>query len=128
MYLESPSGNILMIKSNKTLSSVQDEFSTRYPYLKLEFFRRNHGQGEGSAKKDLIHKDLILKNVNKKKTSIEVDDDMSVGRLESLFQEVFGIWAQVFRKSGRIWLETSKTDEWSLRRQNEQGKELSYFM
>jgi hypothetical protein len=31
----------------------------------------------------------------------------------------------VFRKSGKTWLETSVTDDWTLKRQNEEGMELS---
>jgi hypothetical protein len=32
---------------------------------------------------------------------------------------------QVFRKSGNVWLETSATDAWSLKQQNQEGMDLS---
>jgi len=37
----------------------------------------------------------------------------------------FGLAAQVFRKSGRVWLETIRTDNWTLNDQNKHGRELS---
>jgi hypothetical protein len=33
--------------------------------------------------------------------------------------------AQVYRKSGKIWLETTVTDSWTLEEQNKQGESLS---
>jgi hypothetical protein len=44
-----------------------------------------------------------------------------VSKVEMGFQESFGISVQVFRKSGKVWLETSATDCWTLEEQNEQG-------
>jgi hypothetical protein len=34
---------------------------------------------------------------------------------------------QVFRQSGRVWLETTRTDDWTLAEQNKQGEELSKY-
>jgi hypothetical protein len=48
-----------------------------------------------------------------------------VVELECLFEDQFGLFVQVFRRSGNLWLETTVTDSWSLQKQNEQGKELS---
>jgi hypothetical protein len=41
---------------------------------------------------------------------------------------VYGLSVQVFRKSGNVWLETSATDNWTLRQQNNEGAELSTQM
>ena len=53
---------------------------------------------------------------------------MKVFELEDSFQTLFGISAQVFRKSAGSWIETSVTDDWTLKQQNDQGKELSDFV
>ena len=50
---------------------------------------------------------------------------MTVGQLEKAFRERFGLNMQVSRKSGPVWLETTVTDKWTLRQQNEHGRELS---
>ena len=44
------------------------------------------------------------------------------------FGEVYGLGVQVFRKSGNVWLETTVTDSWTLKEQNDQGESLSEFM
>lgn len=58
---------------------------------------------------------------------IHITDDMPVSKLEQLFLDQFGLSVQVFRKSGSSWLETTFTDDWTLKRQNDAGMELSQF-
>ncbi len=116
----------MTISANSTLSSIRGEFTNLYPFLKLEFFTYPHSVHSGSPKKDLLKEDLILKPTKKSTGNrIIVHDNMPVAELEQLFYAIFGVSAQVFRKSGRSWLETSMTDDWTLRRQNDEGKELS---
>ena len=119
----------LVINANKKLSLIQKEFNLLFPFLKLEFFRTKHGIKGSNPKKDLLKQDFTLKEFRKKNAtgSILITEDMVVSNLEELFEEQFGVSAQVFRKSGRSWLETSMTDDWTLKRQNDQGRELSYF-
>lgn len=119
----------LVITANKKLSLIQKEFNLVFPFLKLEFFRKKHGAKESSPKKDILKSDFTLKEFRKKNINGEIiiTEETVVSTLEQLFEEQFGISAQVFRKSGRSWLETSMTDDWTLKRQNDQGRELSYF-
>jgi uncharacterized protein (DUF1697 family) len=51
--------------------------------------------------------------------------ETTVADLENTFFRDFGLSAQVFRRSGNVWLETSATDSWSLMQQNSEGAELS---
>ncbi len=48
----------------------------------------------------------------------------TVSEVEQGFETLFGIHTQVFRKSGRLWLETTSTDSWSLKEQNEVGLDM----
>ena len=50
---------------------------------------------------------------------------MLVSELEKQFNDKLQLSAQVFRKAGKSWLETTFTDSWSLRKQNLEGMELS---
>jgi len=45
--------------------------------------------------------------------------------LEKSFYDRFDMLVQVSRKSGSIWLETTMTDNWTLKQQNDHGRELS---
>jgi len=50
---------------------------------------------------------------------------MKVIDLEKMFKNRFNLSAQVFRKSGNLWLETTMTDNWTLLQQNNHGREIS---
>jgi hypothetical protein len=50
---------------------------------------------------------------------------MLVSELEKQFNDKLQLSAQVFRKAGKSWLETTFTDGWSLRKQNLEGMEIS---
>lgn len=120
---------ILKISDDRKLSEIQIEFNNLYPYLKLEFFKHKHGVFGSNSKSDLLSPDLTFKKAGKKHTNgiVVVKENMSVADLETLFQDVFGIAVQVFRKSGASWIETSVTDDWTLKHQNQEGKELSHL-
>ena len=51
---------------------------------------------------------------------------MTVAEFEKRFQVEFGLNAQVFRKSGKVWLETTITDNLTLQSQNALGLEKSF--
>jgi hypothetical protein len=117
----------LQINTETKISSLQKDFNTYFPFLKIEFFKHRHDVHEGNPKKDILSTDLVLSKVSKKNhpTEIVLKSNMTVAELEKLFMDSFGLSAQVFRKSGNSWLETSVTDDWTLTHQNNEGKELS---
>ena len=54
-----------------------------------------------------------------------VTQNETVSTLENELWKNFGLSAQVFRKSGNLWIETSLTDSWTLEQQNREGFEMS---
>ena len=113
---------VLHISPEKTLSETQQEFNNLYRYLRLEFYR----SGEpGMARKHLNNTVKLNAAGLKKAGEIEINDATVVGQLENEFLEKFGLHVQVARKSGTIWLETTMTDSWTLKQQNDHGRELS---
>ncbi|MGZ3932210.1 MAG: hypothetical protein ACXVP0_12845 [Bacteroidia bacterium] len=117
----------LTIHSGMKISALQKQFNTVFPFLKLEFFKHRHQAHVGSTKKDHIEPHGTLKHLQKgrAKQKIEITNDMTVTTLEQIFATDFGLSVQVFRKSGNLWLETTVTDDWTLKKQNDQGCELS---
>ena len=106
---------------------VQDlkrQFHASFPFLKIEFFEGSHRISEGSSKANmldnLIQLDTLLKNMNE--GVVELNALSSVAAFEQLLDESFGLHVQVFRKSGNLFLETTKTDDWTLAQQNAEGK------
>lgn len=117
------------ITDTKTIYSIQKEFNELFPFLKLEFFVQKHATHQGSHKKDMLNSGLTIMQCRKNHNEGEIilKESMRVEELEKLFQQVFGLSAQVFRKSGRSWIETTVTDDWTLKQQNDEGKELSFL-
>jgi hypothetical protein len=112
------------LNSTKTIGELQLEFNAAFPYLKLVFFKHAHDAYEGSPAKDILSDpDRRLLEVEKKPRVgvLYLEPDTPVWQVERLFKEEFGLFVQVFRKSGTIWLETSVTDDLTLEQQNAKG-------
>jgi hypothetical protein len=116
---------ILKITENTTIEEIQQEFQRRFPYLKIEFYKTKHRPGEGSRLKDQYESHLTIGQAagKDKKGVININGLMKVSELEQLFHEIFEVNAQVYRKSGDIWLQTITTDNWTLAEQNHHGRE-----
>jgi hypothetical protein len=118
---------ILTIKDDRKISEVQESFNTSFPYLKLEFFKKMHGVKELSPLKGMIDSDKTIGQIRTIHSDgfITVTPKMTVAELEQEFGRIFGLSAQVFRKSGKMWIETTVTDKWTLEQQNSEGEALT---
>ena len=114
----------LSISITRTINDVQQDFNAAYPFLKIEFYPAA-GKSAAALKQRLDKTALLQIAGNRLEGEVEITDSMTVGQLEKIFRDRFGIIAQVSRKSGTLWLETTMTDNWTLRQQNDHGKELS---
>ncbi len=114
------------IHAQQTISGAQKQFNTAFPFLKIEFFSEAPLSGKGNARNKMITGDAKLESIQFKSNSgkIILHKGTTVTQLEECFENEFGLYVQVFRKSGRIWLETSATDNWTLEQQNEEGRSL----
>lgn len=117
----------ITINDHRKIFSIQKEFSEVFPYLKIEFFSKPHKVGGASSRKILKHpsKTIGQCRVIHNKGSITIKPSMTVAELEQNLNDVYGLSVQIFRKSGKVWLETTVTDGWTLEEQNRQGEELS---
>lgn len=117
----------IQINDHRKIFAIQEEFNKMFPWLKLEFFVKPHKVGGPSPKSQIISSS---KTVGECRTihnsgTVTITPMMSVSELEQSFRDVYGLSVQVFRKSGKSWLETTVTDAWTLEKQNAQGKTLS---
>jgi hypothetical protein len=114
----------MVITDSKKLYDIKKEFSEKFPYLKLEFYAKEHKEGEGSVAELKIDGDLTIGAVRATHTEgdLSINGHLKVGTFERMFFEKYGLNVQVFRKSGTIWLQTIKTDEWTLTEQNSRGE------
>lgn len=117
----------IQVEDSLTLEQVQAKFQERFPFLKLEFFSHPHSLHGGSRKEHMISKETLIKDcrTKHKEGTLEIHKDATVAHIEKSFQDIFGLYAQVFRKSGDLWIETTVTDDWTLEKQNTEA-ELFY--
>jgi hypothetical protein len=117
----------LIINKQQSFEEISNSFTKTFPFLKLEFFSRKHLSGEASSNQFLIPKELTPSDCRTvyNTDEITITPDMKVGELEELFSATYGLGLQVYRKSGRVWLETTATDSWTLTEQNIEGEFLS---
>lgn len=112
----------LRFSRSKTIFEIQEAFRQEFPFLKLEFYPQTSTKG---LKKHLLHgTSLADAGMKKDEAFIEVHRDMTVAELENLLTKELGLDAQVSRKSGQLWLETTMTDNWTLDKQDTHGREL----
>lgn len=118
---------IININDSKKLRTVKEEFNLLFPYLKIEFFKRPNGYPEGSVKLLVTDDRKTVGECRNLKTSglLDITPEMTVSELEENFKTNYGLYVQVFRRSGTVWLETTVTDKWTLAEQNKQGESVT---
>ena len=117
----------IQINDHRKILAIQKEFSTLFPWLKIEFFNKPHKVKGGSPLSQLVSSSKTLGECRTVHNSgvITIVPGMTVADLEQSFRDVYGLSIQIFRKSGKTWLETTVTDTWTLEKQNQQGQLLS---
>lgn len=116
----------LLLSKDKTIHEIQQSFSGKYPFLKIEFYKHDGRNPAPPVKTHVSHAATLKAAGLKNDGLVEIKNDLTVGELEKTFLDQFGLRAQVSRKSGLLWLETTMTDQWSLQKQNDHGREITH--
>jgi hypothetical protein len=118
---------IVHVDDNSTTASVNEAFGANFPFLRLAFFKKSHGQGEISKRADQLADDARFGEYRKKHGSgdLIITPAMIVSDLEDAFELHFALHVQVLRRQGKSWIVTGITDTWTLERQNSEGEVLS---
>lgn len=113
----------MIINDNRKIADIQEEFTQKFPYLRIQFYQQPHIAGEGSSVREQISEEKTIGSVRQihNDGDFTINDQMVVGEFEKSFYEKFGLSVQVFRKSGGLWMQTTSTDQWTLAEQNRKG-------
>lgn len=112
----------IKIEAGKTFGKVQEEFTQTFPYLKIDI-----------TSKGFIAKELCLTEGNGHNkmaddiSFIALTENTTVKEIVHQFKELFNLSVKVQRKSDGHWVETSLTEDWTLNKQNLEGKSLADF-
>ncbi len=117
----------LHITPETTLNDIRAEFKKRFTELDIAFFATPHSVGEGSPASDRIPGDFTAGEAGDptKKGSITINGLTVVKDLEAAFSSELGLFAQVLRKSGNVWLQTTHTDHKTLSELNAMSRGVS---
>lgn len=117
----------IKISRSSMVYEIKKQFSSEYPFLKIEFLIPPHFP-TGGRHPVIAADNTRLGNIQPhlKEGAIVVNDMTTVGELESYFRNHL-LDVQVFRRSANLWLETTMTDKWALQKQNNHGREISDF-
>lgn len=116
------------INNSKTIQQIQLEFTSRYPDLKLEFFRNEHGLEEASNETPCQPEKTIgeLRDLHEHGL-ITITPDRETGSVEREFEQRFGLHVQIYRKRMDQWLQTIGTDILTLEQQSKIARDTSTF-
>lgn len=118
-------GMEIILKKTGTIGELQTWFSSHYPFLKLEFYKRTADLTFRKTSKTQTAPVTFQEIGLLKEGTLKINDNLTVGALQKLLREEYGLRVEVFRNSGEgLWLETTMTEDWSLAKQNEYGNEI----
>lgn len=106
----------IFITEEFLIRSIQNEFHSYYPHLKLEFFKNPHGAFEACPKQDRLAPDTPIDDIRNIHSAawIDISKHVTAAELEQQFAHLLGLSAQVFRRTGGVWLETTAMDSRTL--------------
>lgn len=118
----------ILINNERTIEEIQKDFNGEFPYLKIEFFDNPHTRRQPSPKSKMHANNKKIGSIRtiKGENALNFNGKTTVAEFEDNFWNTCGLSIQVFRKSGKLWIETSLTDSWTLERQNEEGREFTF--
>lgn len=117
---------VMLIGKQWKLRDIQNAFQNEFPFLKIEFYKPKTKQGS-NEKSEKLNPSLPVITLNSGKVPAEISimEDKSVSDIKSVLKEILDCNILIYRKSGNHWIETSYTEDWTLKQQNEEGKLMS---
>jgi len=107
---------LLKIEETSTIDKINESLHDKFPYLKLVFFNEDSSDAIPSAKNRIteLYKPLSVLFKKMRNAHINVNGNLQVRTLEQKIYLLTGIQVQIFRRSGKVWLETLTTDSKTL--------------
>ncbi|MEP7317990.1 MAG: hypothetical protein ABI921_04600 [Panacibacter sp.] len=119
----------ILITEDTLVADIQETFTGFYPFLKIEFCKKNNDNQLLQKPKKILPQECIKKITNAfMPAKLNVDDNRTIAQIETDCMQLLGLCVQFSRKSGNIWNLITLTDNWTLEDQNNAGKFISSEM
>lgn len=115
------------INNDSLVRDIQSEFSSYYPFLKIEFLAKNiHPK---SSRTPSLEPHFQLKHLAKiLPGKIDISGNRTVEEVSNDIQDILPVIVQMSRKSGNVWNTISISHGWTLQSQNTAGEFISSEM
>ena len=107
------------LSTEQSLADLQQIFHEQFPNLRLEFYRQAHEVKEGSPASERVEPQTKLGLFSAEAFKLSLAAQQKTKTFEQGLEDILGLGIQVFRRSGITWLQTTRTDEWTLGQQNQ---------
>ena len=117
----------ITITRDTVVRDIQNEFAIFYPFLKIEFSRKESGV---LYKNHKVNSDTLPSRISNLSgpLKLNVDEERTIAEVENDCQKLLGLSIQICRKSGNVWNAISLTNSWTLQSQNMAGEFISTEM
>lgn len=108
------------INDYRKVHAIQEEFSTLFPDLRIEFHGKPSKQGGAPSDKPKVsgsHSIGDCRTIHDSGT-LTITPLMTIADLERSFSDVYGLSVEVMRKSGSSWIIADHKNDWPLEKQN----------
>lgn len=114
----------IKIQQAMSIHDFQAAFQQYFPFLKIEFYEKMHQVGEASPQKNQYNHQMTFGEIQPALPDgvLTISPDITVLELENILETTYGLSAQLFRKSGSVWLQTIRTDNWTLQALNDEAE------
>jgi hypothetical protein len=105
------------------IKQIQEDFNKKYPFLWIDFLSHDAVTAD-HFKSVKIKAETIMGELGSfdGTKEINIDGTTTVSEVESAFWLTFNLITKVMRKSGKAWVATSFTGNWTLDNQNFEGQ------
>lgn len=114
---------LLEISDHKSIGSLQREFAVLFPFLRITFFAGPYYPGNFAGGLPFSGRKLIRTvRLRHNNGGMEVHPRHTASHIEKCFRERFGLFVQVYRRSGQGWLPVTYDDKRTLVEHNDIGQ------
>jgi hypothetical protein len=115
----------IRIEPRRTFDEINERINSTYPFLKIERLSSLHKTLDVQVKNENLGAVYNPKKETTQNSLITVDDNTTVADLINLLKEKLHLHVKVLRRSNDLWIETSLTNNWTLKKQNMAGKQFN---
>jgi hypothetical protein len=118
---------IITISAQTSIKQIQEAFTIRFPFLKLEFFIDANADGIFTANEMIKDHDKTIGDLTKTalNSAVEIHGSHTITELEQSFKTNFGLIVQVFHNRNHTWIVSTTSDRLSLEILNARAEEVS---